>query len=110
MAVNALSISTDDEFEQLINNSQVPVIVYFWAEWCLPCKIISPVIDTLVDEFAGKILIAKLDSDNCKEIVKHHKVYSIPTVMILKNGIETERLIGSRHRDELQRAILRNIK
>ena len=109
MAVETLTISTDNEFHQLIENSQVPIMVYFWAEWCLPCKIISPVIDTFVDEYAGKMIIARLDSDSCKETVKLHKVFSIPTVMIIKNGTETERLIGSKHRDELERVIQRYI-
>ena len=109
MAIETLTISTDSEFEQLLKNSQVPIMIYFWAEWCLPCKIISPVIDTFVDEYTGKILIAKLDADSCKETVKQHKVFSIPTVMIIKNGKETERLIGSRHRDELVKVIERNI-
>ena len=109
MAVETITISTDNELDQLIKNSQVPIMVYFWAEWCLPCKIISPVIETLVDEYAGKIAIAKLDSDSCKETVKLHKVFSIPTVMFIKNGTETERLIGSRQRDELEKVIQRYI-
>ena len=109
MAVVTLTISTDNELDQLINNSQVPIMVYFWAEWCLPCKIISPVIETLVDDYSGKIAIVKLDADSCKETVKQHKVFSIPTVMIFKNGTEQERLIGSRYRDELEKVILRNI-
>ena len=109
MAVEILAISADNELDQLINNSPVPIMVYFWAEWCLPCKIISPVIETLVHEYAGKITIAKLDADSCKETVRQRKVFSIPTVMIFKNGAEQERLIGSRHRDELEKVILRNI-
>lgn len=96
---------TDNDFEQLIKESQVPVLTYFGAEWCLPCKIVSPMIDELASEYEGKIKFAKLDVDKNKEIIKQYKVFSIPTIMIFRDGEEKVRKIGSKYKDELEKVI-----
>lgn len=85
---------TDDNFDDTIKNSRLPVLVDFWAEWCGPCKMAAPVIDQLSDEYAGKVLVAKLDVDAEPEVAQKYGVMSIPTVILFKDGTEVARQVG----------------
>ncbi|WP_066637791.1 thioredoxin [Desulfolucanica intricata] len=101
-------ITTDtnfEQFQQLIKDSQVPILMYFGAEWCLPCKVLFPMIEELSSEYEGKMKFIKLDADKNQDIIKEYKVYSIPTIMIFKNGEEKVRKIGSKYKDELEKVI-----
>ena len=86
---------TEENFHDVVNNSEVPVVVDFWAEWCGPCKIIAPTIEKISQEHSGKLLVGKVDIDTNQELAKQYAVRSIPTVMIFKDGSPQELIVGA---------------
>ena len=84
---------TDDNFEETIKNNKV-VLVDFWANWCGPCRALAPTIEELAKESSGKVLIGKLDVDENPATAERFQVFSIPTMILFKEGKETERLVG----------------
>ena len=86
-------IATDDNFQELINADK-PVLVDFWAEWCVPCKMLGPVVEALADDVDGQAIVAKMDVDANTNIPPSLGVRSIPTILILKNGVVKEKLVG----------------
>lgn len=85
MNKNIIAI-TDDSFEQDVLQSTVPVLVDFWAEWCGPCKMLSPVLDEIADQYAGKLIIAKVNIDENPSTPQRYGVRGIPTLMLFKGG------------------------
>lgn len=90
---------TDSNFADQVLKSTVPVVVDFWAEWCPPCKIIAPVLDDLVKEYEGKVVIGKMTADENTEVPGQYTVMSLPTVMIFKNGEPVQMLVGARGKE-----------
>ncbi len=86
---------TDDNFEKEVLNSDLPVLIDFWAVWCGPCKIIAPVVEQLAEEYSGKLKVGKLDVDSNQEASIKYGVRSIPTLLIFKNGQVKETIIGA---------------
>lgn len=86
---------TDENFESEVLNSDIPVLVDFWAVWCGPCKAIAPIVEDLAKEYEGRAKIGKLDVDNNQESAIKYGVRSIPTVLIFKNGKVQETIIGA---------------
>ncbi len=84
---------TDANFDDAIKNNRV-VLVDFWAGWCGPCRAIAPTIEELAKEYSGKALIAKLDVDENPNKAECYQVFSIPTLIVFKDGCEVERLVG----------------
>ncbi len=84
---------TDSNFEETIKKNKL-VFVDFWANWCGPCRALAPTIKELAQEYSGKVLIGKLDVDENPVTAERFQVFSIPTMIIFKNGSETERLVG----------------
>ena len=97
---------TNQNFEEQVINSDIPVVVDFWASWCGPCKMIAPEIKALSEEFDGKIKVGKVNVDEETELALKYKVSSIPTVILFKNGGVEKTLIGYRTRDELKEEFL----
>ena len=86
---------TDDNFEQEVINSEIPVLIDFWAAWCGPCRMIAPIIEDLAEEYDGKIKVGKLDVDDNQQTAVRYGVRSIPTVLIIKDGVVVETIIGA---------------
>ncbi len=85
---------TVENFEEVVLNSKVPVLVDFWATWCGPCKMLSPVVDEVAEEANGEFVVGKVNVDEQKELSKKFRVMSIPTLIVFKDGAEAKRSVG----------------
>ena len=87
-------VLTDDIFENEVLQSDLPVLVDFWAEWCVPCRMLSPIVEQLAEEYEGKIKVAKLNVDECPETANKFRIQSIPTLMVFHKGEVASQNIG----------------
>ena len=85
---------TDGDFKKEVLDSELPVIVDFWAEWCGPCKLMGPVFEELSKEYEGKVKFVKLDVDSNQDTASKYGVMSIPTLILFKDGKEANKIIG----------------
>ena len=92
---NIVTLS-DDNFKDVIAESNIPVLIDFWAAWCGPCRIVSPVIEGLADDYGESVKVCKLNVDENRQIAEQYGIMSIPTVMIFKGGTAQESIIGAR--------------
>lgn len=88
-------IVTDDNFDKEVLQSDIPVLVDFWAEWCMPCKMVEPIVDQIAEEYSGKLKIGKVDVDSNPQISMKYGIRSIPTLLIFKNGQAVDQIIGA---------------
>ncbi len=91
----------NDNFAEAILNSELPVLVDFWATWCGPCRMIAPIVEELSDEFDGRLNVFKIDVDEAEHAAMQYGVMSIPTLILFKNGEEQERIVGYRSKEDL---------
>lgn len=101
---NIITLNTQN-FEETVLHSTKPVMVDFWAEWCNPCKALSPVIDELAEEYSGRIIFCKVNVDQEHELAEQFNVMSIPTVLIFKGGDMVNPMIGAMPKSMYIRAI-----
>ena len=99
-AVDPVTV-TDANFSQVVEKAPVPVLLDLWAAWCGPCRMIAPTIEMLARELAGRVLVGKLDVDANQRTAARFGVQGIPTLLILKNGREVDRLVGVQSRDQI---------
>lgn len=100
---------SDSDFEQEVLNSDTPVLVDYWAEWCGPCKMIGPVLNELAPQFEGKVKFAKLNIDENPNTPPKFGIRSIPTLMLFKNGNVEATQVGAVSRSQLESFIESNI-
>ena len=86
---------TDSAFEKTVLQAELPVIVDFWAPWCAPCKMVAPVLDQLAKEYAGNLLVAKVNTDENPEWATKYGVQGIPTMLFVANGKIVHRQVGA---------------
>ena len=96
---------TDQDFEERVLKSDEPVLVDFWAEWCVPCHMVSPVVEEIGQEKGETLRVAKLNIDENPEVTRRYGVMSIPTLMLFEGGEEKARVVGARGKEALLREI-----
>ena len=105
VASEAVLNLTDDTFESEVLNSEGPVLVDFWAEWCQPCKMLSPTMDELADEYAGRAKVTKMNIDDHRQVATQFGIMSIPTVLLFHNGEIKNTFVGLSAKDKFTGAL-----
>ncbi len=96
MAVKLIEV-TDNNFDQEVLQSDVPVLVDFWAVWCQPCKMIAPYVEALAEEYQDRLKVAKLNVDENSATAARYNIRGIPTLLLFKNGMIKEQIVGVPH-------------
>jgi thioredoxin 1 len=86
---------SDETFEKAVLQSPIPVIVDFWAPWCGPCQMVAPVLEQIAQEYAGKVNVAKVNTDDCPQWATHYGVRGIPTMLFVAHGQVVDRMVGA---------------
>lgn len=108
MSANIIT-TTDATFAKDVLQSELPVLVDFWAPWCGPCKAIAPVLEELAAEYAGKLNVAKINVDDNKEVAGQFGIRSIPTLFVFKGGERVEAVVGLQSKAQLAQVVAKHI-
>lgn len=93
---------TDKNFADAVEKDSSPILVDFWAEWCMPCRALAPVIDELATEFRGKVRFAKVNVDECKDVPAKFGIRGIPTLILFHEGKKVNELVGNQPKDKIR--------
>jgi thioredoxin 1 len=105
MASENVKQFTDQNFEEEVLKSNEPVLVDFWAEWCMPCKMLAPTIDKLATDYTGKVKVGKLDTDSNRDVAMRFSISAIPTVILFKGGEIVQRFVGLRQEKDFKEVL-----
>ena len=100
---------SDAEFEQTVLKSDKPVMLDFWAEWCQPCKMLTPTVEELAGDFEGQILVGKLNVDDSPKTATTYGIRGIPTLLFLKDGKVVQQIVGVKSKSEIKKIIEENL-
>lgn len=100
---------TDKNFDDEVLNANIPVLVDFWAPWCAPCRIISPIVEELDSEFAGKVKFVKMNVDENPQKTMRFQIQSIPNLKLFKNGKIVDEIIGAASKEALKSILMKNL-
>ena len=98
-----------NDFNKVISSSKIPVFAKFFASWCGPCKMMSPIVDDLSKKFENKVKFIQIDIDICKDVAQNYLVMSVPSFLIFKDGEETDRSVGASDYKNIEKFIEKNI-
>ncbi|MBE5958389.1 MAG: thioredoxin [Lachnospiraceae bacterium] len=93
---------TNSNFKELVMESEQPVLIDFWAPWCMPCRMMSPIIEQLANEYEGKVKVGKVNVDEELELARAFNVMSIPMIALIKDGKVVNSVVGARPKSELE--------
>ena len=96
---------TDSNFEAEVLQSDIPVLVDFWAEWCMPCKMLAPTIDQIAEQFDGRVKVGKVDTDGNREVSFKYGIQAIPTVILFQNGEVKHKFVGLKNKAEFEETL-----
>jgi thioredoxin 1 len=105
MASQNVTEFTDANFEQEVLQSKDPVLVDFWAEWCMPCRMLAPTIEKIAKDYAGKVKVGKLDTDANRDVSIKYGISAIPTVILFRNGQVAQKFVGLRQERDFKEAL-----
>jgi thioredoxin 1 len=95
-------IINKDNFEVEVLKSDLPVLTDFWAEWCVPCKMVNPILEKIAEDYRGKLKVAKINVDECGEIASQFNIVSIPTMLLFKSGEVVQQQVGAGSRQAIE--------
>jgi len=93
---------TDSNFKQEVLDSKLPILVDFWADWCIPCRMVAPTVEKIAKEYKGKLKVCKLNVDEAPKTASHYGIMSIPTLAIFKDGKVVDKIVGAIPKSELE--------
>ncbi|MGK7952459.1 MAG: thioredoxin [Xenococcaceae cyanobacterium] len=93
--MSATATVTDSSFKEDVLDSEVPVLVDFWAPWCGPCRMVAPVVEEIAEQYEGKVKVVKLNTDENPQVASQYGIRSIPTLMIFKGGQRVDMVVGA---------------
>ncbi|MGD8237457.1 MAG: thioredoxin [Armatimonadota bacterium] len=96
---------TEGDFEEVVLQSELPVLIDFWAEWCGPCKIVAPVVEELAADYDGRLVVGKVDVDKALELAGKYGIRSIPSLLIFKDGEVVDTIVGAQGKSSIAKKI-----